>query len=71
MHDLAPCNYFFVSQAKKVFEVKWFVDVEGVKQKMAAALKGINIHGFKGYFNCWKKHLDTCIASVGEYFEGD
>ena len=38
---------------------------------MAEALKGIKIDEFKNYFDQWEKCLDRCIASNGEYFEGD
>ena len=48
-----------------------FADVEEVKQKMAEALKGIKIDKFKNCFEEQKKCLDRCIASNGEYFEGD
>ena len=38
---------------------------------MAEALKGIKIDESKNCFEQWKKPLDMCIASNGEYFEGD
>ena len=56
---------------KKVLKGKCFVDVEELKQKMAEALKGIKIDKFKNCFEQWKKCLDRCIASNGEYLEGD
>ena len=56
---------------KKVLKEKCFGDVEEVKQKMAEALKGIKINEFKNCFEQWKKYLDRCIASKGEYFKGD
>ena len=45
--------------------------MEEVKQKTAEALKGVKINKFKNCFEQWKKRLDRCIASNGEYFEGD
>ena len=56
---------------KKVLKGKSFANVEKVKQKTAEALKGIKINKFKNCFEQWKKHLDSCIASNGEDFEGD
>ena len=41
-----------------------------VKQKMTEALKNMKIE-FKNCSEWWKKHLNRCIASNGEYFEGD
>ena len=39
---------------------------------MAEALKVIKTDEFKNWFEQWgEKHLDKCIASNGEYFEGD
>ena len=45
--------------------------MEEVKQKMAEALKDMKIDKFKNCFEQWKQCLDRCIASNGEYFEGD
>ena len=56
---------------KNVLKGQCFDNVEEVKQKMAEALKGIKIDEFRIFFEQWKKHLDRCIASNGEYFEGD
>ena len=59
---------------KKVLRGKHFANVEEVKQKMAEALKGIKINEFKICSEQWEKSLDIalrCIASNGEYFEGD
>ena len=53
---------------KKVLKGKHFADVEEVKQKLAEALKGIKINEFKNCFEQWKKGLNRCIASNGEYF---
>ena len=56
---------------KNILKRKRFADVEEVKQKPTEALKGINIGEFKSSFEQRKKHLNKCIASNGEYFEGD
>ena len=69
--DLAPCDFFLFPRMKKFLKGKRFPDVAEVKQKTAEALKGIKIDEFKNCFEQWKKRLDKCIASNGEYFEGD
>ena len=56
---------------KKVFKGKQFADVGEVKQKKAEVVKGIKIHEFKNRLEQWKKCFGRCIASNGEYFEGD
>ena len=73
IHLILPQTTFclFVSLDEKVLKGKCFANVEELKQKTAEALKGIKIDEFKNCFEQWKKHLDNCIASNGEYFEGD
>ena len=58
-------------QMKIVLKRKRFADMEKVKQKMEESLKGIKMNEFKKCFEHWKKHLDRCIQSNGEYLEGD
>ena len=69
--DLTLNNYFLFPWMKKVLKGKHFASVEEVKQKTAEALKGLKINEFKNCFEQWKKCLDRCIASNGEYFEGN
>ena len=69
--DLTPSDFFLFPHMKKVLKQKWFADVEEVKQKMSEALKGIKINESKSCFEQWEKHFNRCIASSGEYFEGD
>ena len=56
---------------KKVLKRKHFASVEEWNKKTAEALKGIKIDEFKNHSEKWKKCLNRCIASNGEYFEGD
>ena len=56
---------------KKVRKEKHFPDVGEEKQKTAETLKGIKTDKLKNCFEQWKKGLDRCIASNGEYCKGD
>jgi hypothetical protein len=56
---------------KKVLKGNRFGDMEEVKKKMTEALKGINLQEFQDCFEKRKTRLDWCIASNGQYFEGD
>ena len=56
---------------EKVLQGKRFAHVEEMRQKTAVKLKGKKIDEIKHCFEQWKKRLDRCIASNGEYFEGD
>ena len=69
--DLAPCDFFLFSRMKKVLKGKRFADVEEVKKKTMKALRGIILQEFQDGFEKWKTRLDRCIASNGQYCEGD
>ena len=69
--DLAPVTFFLYPWMKNVLKGKCFADMEEVIQKTTEALKDIKIDKFKNSFEQWGKSLDRCIASNGEYFEGD
>ena len=69
--DPALSKFFLFPWMKKAFKGKHFAHVEEEKQKIAEALRGININEFKNGFDQWKKYLDRCFASNGECFGGD
>jgi hypothetical protein len=69
--DLVPCDFFLFPRIKKVLKRECFEDVEEVKKKTTEALKCITLQEFQDCFEKWKTHLDWCIASNGQYFEGD
>ena len=70
--NLAPCELFCLfPRMKNILKGKHCAYVEEVKQKMAEALKGIKIDKFKNHYKQWKKHLNRCITSNGEYLEDD
>ena len=53
--DLTPSNFFIFLQVKKILKGKYFASVENVKQKMAEALKGIQIDESKTVWSSGKK----------------
>ena len=63
--NLTPRTFFLFPQMKKVLRGKHFDNVEAVKQKMAEALKGIQINEFKQCFEQWKKHLTGALHKIG------
>ena len=69
--NLTLIDFLFVFPDEKVLRGKHFANVQQVKQKLAEALKGIKIDVFKNCFEQWKKCLNRCIVSNGEYFEDD
>lgn len=46
-------------------------NVETKKRETSRQLRSITFEGCKGYFDQWKQRQDKCIATNGEYFEGD
>jgi hypothetical protein len=56
---------------KKTLKGKRFTTVEEVKTASQEALNNIKLQQFQRCFTQWDKILDKCIASNGEYFEGD
>ena len=66
-----PEQPFLFSWMKKVRKGKCCAGVEEVKEKTAEALKGIKTDKLKSYLKPWKDCLVRCIASNGEYSEGD
>ena len=69
--DLAPCDFFLFPRMKRDLKGMIFEDVEEVKSTSQAALQGISIDEFQRCFEQWKNRLDKCVATNGEYFEGD
>jgi hypothetical protein len=56
---------------KKTLKGKRFATIEEVKTASQEALKNIKLQQFQRCFTQWEKRLVKCIASSGEYFEGD
>jgi len=48
-----------------------FATVEEVKTASQETLNNVKLLQFQRSFTQWEKRLDKCIASNGEYFEGD
>lgn len=46
-------------------------DVENIKFESTRRLKSLTFEDFQGCFEEWKRTWDKCIATQGEYFEGD
>jgi len=62
---------FFIPDNEKTLKGKRFDNVEEVKTASQEALNNIKLQQFQRCFTQWEKRLDKCIASNGEYFEGD
>ena len=65
------CDFIWFPTMKKTLKLKRFSTVEEVKTASQEALNNIKLQQFQRCFTQWEKRLDKCIASNGEYFEGD
>jgi len=48
-----------------------FDDNDDIRSNTTVALKAIPQNQFQHFFEGWTKHWHRCIASQGEYFQGE
>jgi len=69
--NLAP-NYFFLFPKKKeIFKGRHFDGIDDIRSNTTAALKAIAQNQFQNCSEGWTRRWHRCIASQGEYSEGD
>ena len=61
----------FIPPNEKSPQRKTFCERGRGEEKTTEELKGIILQEFQDCFEKWKTRLDRCIASNGQYFEGD
>jgi len=69
--DLAPIDFFLFPKIKEILKGRHFDDIDDIRSNTTAALKAIPQNQFQNCFEGWTRHWHRCIASQGEYFEGD
>jgi len=69
--DLAPNDFFLFPKIKEILKGRHFDDVDDIGINTTAALKAIPQNQFQSCFEGWTRRWHWCIASQGEYFEGD
>jgi len=69
--DLAPSDFFLFPKINEILKGRHFDYIDDVRSNKRAALKAFSQNQFQncleGLTRCWHQ----CIASQGEYFEGD
>jgi hypothetical protein len=68
--DLALCNFWLFPKLKNVMKGQRFADPSDIQCNVKMLLRGIWENDFQDFFWQWQ-HRTKCIASQGEYFEGD
>lgn len=69
--DLAPADFFLFPKLKRPMKGKRFESVDDIQEKSLEQLHTISQDDFSKSFTQWKHRWEKCIASQGEYFEGD
>jgi hypothetical protein len=62
---------FSVPEDKEILKRRHFDDIGNIRSNTTAALKAIPQNQFENCFEGWTRHWHRCIASQGEYFEGN
>jgi len=69
--DLAPCDFWLFPKLKNALKGQRFADLSDIQCNMKTLLQGILENDFQDCFRQWHHRLTKCIASQGEYFEGN
>jgi len=69
--DLAPTDFFLFPKLDTTLEGCRFQTMEEIQENAIRELHAITESVFQEAFQQWKKCWGWCIASRGDYFEGD
>jgi len=69
--DLVPSDFFLFPKIKEILKGRHFDDIDDIRNNTMTALKAIPQTHFQNSFEGWTRRYHRCIASQGEYFEGD
>jgi hypothetical protein len=83
--ELAPSDIFLFPKVKEILRRRHFDDIDEIRSNTMATLKATPQNKFQNCFdlkatpqnkfqNCfegWPRHWHRCIASQGEFFEGN
>ena len=69
--DLAPSEFFLFPTIKEILTRRHFDDIDDIRSNTMAALKAIPQNQLQNCFEGCTRRWHRCIASQGEYFEGD
>jgi len=69
--DLAPADFFLFPKFKTTLKGHGFQTIEEIEENAIRELRAITESAFQEAFQQWKERWERCIASRGDYFEGD
>lgn len=69
--DMAPCDFFLFPRLKLPLRGTRFESIEAIKENSLRELRAIPSEAYRKCMENWILRWHQCIASEGEYFEGD
>jgi transposase len=69
--DLAPSDFFLFPKVKEILKGRHFDNINDIRSNTMEALKAVPQNQFQNCFEGCAERCHRCIASQGEYFEGD
>jgi histone-lysine N-methyltransferase SETMAR len=69
--ELSPSDLFLFQKFKEILKGRHFNDTDDIRSNTTVALKAIPQNHFQNCVEGWNRRWHQCIASQGEYFEGD
>ena len=69
--DLAPADFLLFPKLKTTLKGRRFKTIEEIQGNGIRELRAITESAFQEAFQRLKKRWERCIASTGDYFEGD
>jgi transposase len=68
--DLSLCDFLF-SKLKFHLKGRHFGTVDSIQKVMTDQLRALPQEYFQHFYQQWEQRLKRCVASQGNYFEGD
>ena len=68
--DLSPCEFLF-PKLKCYIKGRHFGTVENTEKAVTDQLRAIPVSEFQRCYEEWEQRLRKCVASQGNYFEGN
>jgi len=69
--DLAPADFFLFPKMKSTLKGRCFDTIDEIQKNSTNELFAILKEAFQKVFQSWQKRWERCVASEGNYFEGD
>jgi len=69
--DLAPADFFVFPKLKTTLKGRRLQTIKEIQENAIRELRAVTESAFQEAFQQWKKRWERCIASRGDYFEGE